>query len=84
VIVEFPRLEVKEVMKAALTRDLLPAGVTRFLVPERVLRLDAELALLRAGSSLESKQLALDALILARARAGRVRRYEETVVILDD
>ena len=84
VIVEFPRLEVKEVMKAALSRDLLPAGVTRFLVPERVLRLDAELALLRSGSSLDSKQKKLEALIQARSRAGRVRRYEETVVILDD
>jgi hypothetical protein len=84
VIVEFPRLDVKQVMKAALTQDLLPAGVTRFLVPERVLRLDAELALLRSASSLDTKQRALDSLILARSRAGRVRRYEETVVILDD
>lgn len=83
-IVEFPRLQVEQVMKAALSRDLLPAGITRFLVPERVLRLDADLTMLRSRSSLETKQQALDALILARSRAGRVRRYEETVVILDD
>jgi hypothetical protein len=84
VIVEFPRLTVKEVMKAALSQDLLPAGITRFLVPERVLRLDADLRLLRSPGSLETKQEKLDALIQARSRAGRVRRYEETVVILDD
>jgi hypothetical protein len=71
-------------MKAALTQDLLPAGVTRFLVPERVLRLDADLALLRSASTLDTKQKALETLIQARSHAGRVRRYEETVVILDD
>jgi L-serine kinase (ATP) / ParB family transcriptional regulator, heme-responsive regulator len=84
VIIEFPPLEVKEVMKAALGQDLLPAGVTRFLVPERVLRLDADLRLLRSPGSLTSKQEALETLIRARSEAGRVRRYEETVVILDD
>jgi hypothetical protein len=84
VIVEFPTLDVRQVMKAALTQDLLPAGVTRFLVPERVLRLDADLALLRSATALEAKQEALESLIQARSRAGRVRRYEETVVILDD
>jgi hypothetical protein len=84
VIVEFPRLDINQVMKAALTQDLLPAGVTRFLVPERVLRLDADLALLRSASTLDTKQKALETLIQARSHAGRVRRYEETVVILDD
>ena len=84
VIVEFPRLEIREVMKAALGQDLLPAGVTRFLIPERVLRLNADLGLLRSQGDLSAKQEALDALIQARSRAGRVRRYEETVVVLDD
>jgi hypothetical protein len=84
VIVEFPRLEVKEVMKAAIGHDLLPAGVTRFLVPERVLRLNADLSLLRSPGSLDAKQEALEGMILARSRAGRVRRYEEAVVVLDD
>ncbi|HEX9762395.1 MAG TPA: ParB N-terminal domain-containing protein [Acidimicrobiia bacterium] len=83
-IVEFPPLKVSEVMKAAIGQDLLPAGVTRFLVPERVLRLNADLRLLRSPGSLDAKQEALDLLIQARSQAGRVRRYEETVVILDD
>lgn len=84
VVVEFPPLDAKEVIKAALGRDLLPAGVTRFLIPERVLRLNARVSLLQGSGSLAAKQEALDALIQARSRAGRVRRYEETVVVLDD
>lgn len=83
VVVEFPRLEMKEVIKAALGQDLLPAGVTRFLVPERVLRLNADVTLLEQGDA-ESKQHALETLVETRSRAGRVRRYEETVVVLDD
>jgi hypothetical protein len=83
-IVEFPRLRVKDVMKAALGDDRLPAGIIRFLVKERVLRLDADLRMLRSRGTLESKQESLDNLIQGRSRAGRVRRYEESVVILDD
>lgn len=83
-IVEFPTLTVRDVMKAAVGDDPLPAGVTRFLVPERALRLNVDLSLLRADGSERAKQESLDALLAARARAGRIRRYEETIVILDD
>lgn len=83
-VVEFPALTVDAVMKAALGDDLLPAGITRFLVPERVLRINVDLALLREPMAIEQKQGALDALVLARSRDGRVRRYEESVIILDD
>ncbi len=83
-VVEFPSLTVREVMKAALSDDLLPAGVTRFLVPERVLRINVDLALLQEPATVEQKQGALDSLVLARSRDGRVRRYEETVIVLDD
>ncbi len=84
VVIEFPPLDSHQVLEAALGGDLLPAGVTRFLVPERVLRLNADLDLLRGPGGLASRQEALDGLIHARSRAGRVRRYEETVVVLDD
>lgn len=84
VVVEFPTMKVDQVMKAALGGDLLPAGITRFLIPERVLRLNVGLDLLADSGSLAGKQEALDGLIQARSRAGRVRRYEETVIVLDD
>lgn len=83
-IVEFPILTLDDVVKAAVTEDLLPAGITRFLVNERALRLNVTLDLLGREGSLESKQAALDELIAERAADGRVRRYEETVFILDE
>lgn len=83
-IVEFPILTLDDVTKAAVTDDLLPAGITRFLVNERALRLNVSLELLADSGSIEEKQEALDALIAERAADGRVRRYEETVFILDE
>lgn len=83
-VVEFPTLTVDDVMKAAIGDDLLPAGITRFLVPERALRLNVPLSLLQADTTAEEKQAALDELLENRATQGRIRRYEETVFILDD
>ena len=83
-VVEFPALTIEDVLKAAVGNDLLPAGITRFLVAERALRLNVGLDLLRGTGTVEEKQDQLDALLSHRARAGRIRRYEETVVILDD
>ena len=84
VVVEFPTLTVEDVIKAAVGQDLLPAGVTRFLVPERALRLNVDLSLLGGDGTTDQKQEALDSMLAARARAGRIRRYEETIVIFDD
>jgi len=83
-VVEFPTLDVEDVMRAAVTNDLLPAGITRFVVPERALRLNMPLDLLDSGATIEEKQDALNQLLEQRARDGRVRRYEEPVYVLDD
>lgn len=84
VLVEFPSLTIDDVMKAALGVDLLPAGITRFLVSDRALRLNLDLDLLRSPRTLGEKQDALDELLRTRAREGRIRRYEEPVIVLDD
>jgi L-serine kinase (ATP) / ParB family transcriptional regulator, heme-responsive regulator len=84
VVVEFPTLSLDDVMKAAISADLLPAGITRFLVNERALRLNVPIDLLASDETVEVKQGALDDLLAERARDGRVRRYEETVFILDE
>jgi L-serine kinase (ATP) / ParB family transcriptional regulator, heme-responsive regulator len=84
VVVEFPTLTLDDVIKAAVSDDLLPAGITRFLVGERALRLNVSLDLLAGNDRIENKQQALDELLARRARDGRVRRYEETVFILDE
>lgn len=83
-LVEFPPLTVEDVMKAAVGNDLLPAGITRFVVPDRALRLKMSLDLLRSPGTAEEKQAELDHKIEERAREGRIRRYEEPVIILDD
>ena len=82
-IVEFPILTRHDVVKAAIGQDLLPAGVTRFLVPGRALGLDLDLSLLMRGSR-EEMQAAVEDLLQRRAQEGRIRRYEEPVVVLDD
>ncbi len=84
VVVEFPTLTLEDVMKAAVSDDLLPAGITRFLVNERALRLNVPIALLASDEHFEAKQQALDDMLAKRAREGRIRRYEETVFILDE
>jgi hypothetical protein len=83
-LIEFPALSIRDVTEAALGADLLPAGITRFVVPERALRLNYNLDELRGGESLQIKQERLDGMIQERARLGRVRRYAEPVIILDD
>lgn len=83
-LIEFPALTIPDVTEAALGADLLPAGITRFVVPDRALRLNITLDELRAGEPLDAKQRRLDEMIEERARLGRVRRYAEPVIILDD
>lgn len=83
-LVEFPPLTINDVLKAAVGGDLLPAGITRFVVPDRALRLKISLDDLRSPGTAEQKQAELDHVIEERAREGRIRRYEEPVIILDD
>jgi hypothetical protein len=83
-IVEFPSLTIEDVMVAATETDFVPAGITRFVVPERALRLNIPLDFLRAEDDTKAKQEHLDEILMKRAREGRIRRYDEPVVILDD
>ncbi len=83
-LVEFPVLTTEDVMKAAVGDDLLPAGITRFIVRDRTLRLGVDLELLRSPGTADDKQRTLDDLLASRAQEGRIRRYEEPVIILDD
>lgn len=83
-VIEFPELTVEEVAQAAIGGELLPAGVTRFVVPDRALRLKVGLDLLRGSESIGVRQQELDDILAERAHQGRIRRYEEPVVVLDD
>ncbi|MEA1902279.1 MAG: hypothetical protein U9N56_02005 [Actinomycetota bacterium] len=83
-IVEFPTLTAQDVLTAAVEEDLLPAGITRFIVDGRALRLNVDLSMLEASVTQEEKQASLERILEDRAHDGRIRRYEETVFILDD
>ncbi|MEX1037316.1 MAG: hypothetical protein WDZ96_00505 [Acidimicrobiia bacterium] len=83
-IVEFPALTIEDVMKAATEADFVPAGITRFVVTARALRLNIPLDLLIDHGDTETKQERLDEVLARRAREGRIRRYDEPVIILDD
>jgi len=83
-IVKFPVLSTEDVVHAAVENDYLPAGITRFVIEGRALRLNVQLALLETSLTQAEKQEQLDVLLEERAHAGRIRRYEETVYVLDD
>jgi L-serine kinase (ATP) / ParB family transcriptional regulator, heme-responsive regulator len=83
-IVEFPALTIDDVMVAATQADFVPAGITRFMVPARALRLNIPLEFLRDPIDTAMKQERLDEILAKRAREGRIRRYDEPVIILDD
>jgi hypothetical protein len=83
-IVEFPALTIEDVMKAATEADYVPAGITRFVVPARALRLNIPLEFLMNADDTATKQEHLDAILAKRAKEGRIRRYDEPVIILDD
>ncbi len=83
-IVEFPALTIDDVMVAATGADFVPAGITRFMVPARALRLNIGLDFLRDPADTAVKQERLDDILATRNREGRVRRYDEPVIILDD
>jgi hypothetical protein len=83
-IVEFPSLSIEDVMKAATEADFVPAGITRFVVPARALRLNIPLTFLMEQADTATKQERLDEILAKRAREGRIRRYDEPVIILDD
>lgn len=83
-LIEFPELKISDVTAAALGEDLLPAGITRFVVPDRALRLNYPLDELRAGGAESERQDRLNRMIEERSREGRIRRYTEPVIILDD
>lgn len=83
-IVEFPALTIDDVMKAAIDADYVPAGITRFVVPARALRLNIPFDFIMNHDDTATKQEHLDAILAKRAREGRIRRYDEPVIILDD
>ena len=83
-LVVFPRLTKPGIRTIARLPEKLPTGISRHIVPLRALRVNVDLALLRAPEPLEVKQARLDEEIRARLLAHRVRHYPEATVLFDE
>jgi hypothetical protein len=83
-LVVFPRLTKPGIRTIARLPDKLPTGISRHIVPLRALRVNVNLALLRAAEPIEVKQARLDEEIRARLLAHRVRHYPEATVLFDE
>jgi hypothetical protein len=83
-LVVFPRLTKPGIRTIARLPDKLPTGISRHIVPLRALRVNVDLALLRAAEPLAVKQARLDEEIRTRLLGHRVRHYPEATVLFDE
>jgi hypothetical protein len=83
-LVIFPAFKVEEVLEVVSLNLCLPSGLTRFIIAPRALRINYPLDRLDDKSSIEQKQVDLEAWIQARLRARKVRYYAEATFSYDD
>jgi hypothetical protein len=83
-LVVFPEYTVEQVLQIARAGRVLPAGITRFIVPGRALRVNIDLARLKADESLSEKNRWLYDDIVEKFGNSRVRYYQEPVYLLDE
>jgi threonine dehydratase len=80
----YPQFSPEEVFDAAAGGNLLPAGLTRFVIPGRILRLNADLARLKADEPLADKRAWFNEFLVSKLSRSRLRYYQEPVVLLDE
>jgi len=83
-LVLFPRFTKQDIRAIARLPVKLPTGISRHVIPQRALRVNLDLALLRADQPTAEKQALLDALVRARLLEHRVRHYPEPTVLYDE
>jgi hypothetical protein len=83
-LVLFPQFGKAAIRDIARLPVKLPSGVSRHIVQNRALRVNLDLALLRAAVPAQEKQARLAELIARRLVEHRVRRYPESTVVFDD
>jgi len=85
-VVIFPAYTVPQVIQTTLESGrLFPAGITRFIIPGRILRLNADISILRSPDTpLREKNRWLHQELLKRQASGGIRRYDESVYLLDE
>lgn len=83
-LVVFPSLTKDDIRALARGAVRLPTGISRHLVPGRALRVNLDLALLRATEETAVKQARLDEAVRARLLEHRVRHYPEPTILFDE
>lgn len=83
-LVLFPRFSKQDIRAIAHLPVKLPTGISRHVIPHRALRVNVDLALLRAPEPASVKQDRLDDLIRGRLLEHRVRHYPESTVLYDE
>jgi phosphoglycerate dehydrogenase-like enzyme len=80
----FPKYDPQQVVQIARSGRALPAGITRFLIPGRVMRLNAQMDVLKAGTTLQEKNQWLYEFTMDKLDYDKARLYQEPVYLLDE
>ncbi len=83
-LLEFPYVDIKDVLHLAGCGRRIPAGITRFTISPRTLRVNYPMAELEADEPLVEKNATLKEWIKARVARRGVRFYEETTFLFDE
>ncbi len=83
-LVAFRQFSQEEILSIAEAGHRVPSGITRYIIPARVLGLNVELGLLGAGSTLQHKNSMLNLYLAGRLRQGKVRLYQEPVLVIEE
>lgn len=84
VLIKFPILEKKHILKIARSKHRLPAGISRHILVNRVLHVKYSIDKLKSVSSIEKKQKELNEMLLKKIDNNKVRQYKESVIVFDE
>jgi hypothetical protein len=83
-LVSFPRFDLSELQAITASDRTVPSGITRILLPKRALRFNVQLEILRAGLSLEEKEIWLQQTIQEKVVDKSIRFYREPTFFFDE
>lgn len=84
VLIKFPILEKKHIIKIARSKHRLPAGISRHILVNRVLHVKYDINKLKSHSGIDKKQKELHEMLLNKIDNNKVRQYKESVIVFDE
>jgi len=79
-----PRFTKREVLERTLSGHLFPRKTTRHIIDERPLRVGVALSILRQKTDIKVKNEILQAELKWRYEHGRIRFYQEPIILFDE